>query len=59
MFHYKKQLVHLFVGERIMNIEQPVLQHMLVRIDGDQRLSCAYCKAFGETKRTRYICQHP
>ena len=59
LFHYKKQLVHLLVGERLAKIEQPVSQHILVRIDGDQRLGCAYCNAFGESKRTRYICQHP
>ena len=38
LFYYKKQLVHLLVGERLANIEQPVSQHNLVRIDGDQRL---------------------
>ena len=59
LFHYKKQLMHLLVGEWLANIEQPVLQHILVRIDGDQRLGCAYCNALGESKRTRYICQHP
>ena len=49
--------MHLSIGERLANFEQPVSQHILVRIDGDQRLGCAFCNAFDESKRIRYICK--
>ena len=57
---YKKQLVNLLIGSRLETIDAPIVQHKLVRVEGDKRLSCAYCSAFFiNTKRTRYICQHP
>ena len=54
---YKKQLVNLLIGSRLSTIEAPIVQHKLVRVEGDKRLSCAYCSAFfTNSKRTRYIC---
>ena len=43
---YKKQLVNLLVGSRLETIDAPVVQHKLVRVEGDTRSSCAYCNAF-------------
>ena len=57
---YKKQLVNLLMGSRLETIGAPIIQHKLVRVEGEMRLSYAFCSAFSmNTKRTRNICQHP
>ena len=52
--------MNLLIDSRLEIINTPIVQYKLVRVKGEMRLSYAYCSAFSiNTKRTRYICQHP